>query len=101
MQLLMVLTILLITAAPAWSAGRPTISRVEFARAVNEAGKRAFAPVRSGRRISPEDVRVVSCSGPDEEPTESECTWLEHEGHRWIKRRTWLAIDGRGWHVID
>jgi hypothetical protein len=21
--------------------------------------------------------------------------------HGWVRRKTWLAIDGRGWHDID
>jgi hypothetical protein len=51
--------------------------------------------------MSPADIRAVHCIAPDEEPTEFECKWEQRTKGGWVKRTTWLAIDGNGWHVMD
>ncbi len=88
-----------IAVAPAVAANRAHISANVLAAAINEAGSKAV-PYRHGK-LPASDVRRVSCVGPDEEPTEFQCTWRQRTPRGWAKRQTWLAIDGRGWHVID
>jgi hypothetical protein len=90
--------IALVSAAPASADNRATISPRELADAVNRAGVRAV-PYLKGV-LSPRDIRSVRCLGPDEEPTEFQCSWRQRTEHGWKTRRTWLAIDGEGWHVI-
>jgi hypothetical protein len=51
--------------------------------------------------ITSSSVCVIRCIGPDEEPTEFECVWQSRGKRGWITHRSWLAIDGRGWHFID
>lgn len=58
------------------------------------------APYLHGK-ISPADIRIIRCAGPDEEPTEFRCTWQQRTGAGWVKRETWLAIDGEGWHINE
>ena len=84
---------------PMASAGRAKVSPNELAQAVNQADRRAVYYLNT--KISPADIRIIKCVGPDEEPTEFECEWRQRVGHRWIGRKTWLAIDGSGWHDID
>jgi hypothetical protein len=94
-----VLALLLVASASA-STPAPPISLGEFAQAVNDVDGRSFSPPRSGR-LSAENVRIVSCSGPEEEPTEFECVWQEQVRDGWIQRRTRLAVDGPRWRIID
>jgi len=51
--------------------------------------------------LSVSSVRVIRCTGPDEEPTEFECIWQTRSKGAWKNHKSWLAIDGRGWHFID
>jgi len=51
--------------------------------------------------IKAADIRMLRCAGPDEEPTEFECQWQHRVSNKWVRYKTWLAIDGKGWHVID
>jgi len=81
------------------AANRAKVSPQELSTAINEADTQSV-PYRK-EKVSPADIRSVRCVGPDEEPTEFECTWRQHTITGWVKRRTWLAIDGDGWHVID
>lgn len=64
----------------------------ELARALNG---------RNGQVISAFDIRVGRCIGPDEEPTEFECTWRQRTRGKWERFKTWFAIDGDHWVVID
>jgi hypothetical protein len=82
--------LLLPSSALAATTAKP--SSHEFAKAIEAAAHR---PVRD------EDIRIGSCRGPDEEPTEFECSWKQRIGGRWKQRTTWFAIDGKGWHAID
>jgi hypothetical protein len=83
----------------AGAANRANVSADELAQAINAAGV-GSVPYRKAK-ISSSDIRAIRCIGPDEEPTEFECTWRQRSRHGWIGRKTWVAIDGRGWHVID
>jgi len=85
--------------APSAAENRAKVSPQQLAKAVDQAGQESV-PYRSGK-ISPSDIRVVQCVGPDEEPTEFECTWRQRTSHGWVTRRTWLAIDGGAWMVIE
>jgi hypothetical protein len=91
----------LVVALPptAGAANRANVSAGDLARAINAADALAVAYRRA--KLSPSDLRAVRCIGPDEEPTEFECTWQQRSRHGWVARKTWVAIDGRGWHVID
>jgi len=75
------------------------VSPKELARAIDMDDGRA--PPRRKTGISASDIRISRCIGPGEEPTEFECTWRQFTAHRWVVRKTRLAIDGQGWHVID
>jgi hypothetical protein len=85
--------------APVAEANTAHISAEELAAAVNQADSSAV-PYRHGK-LSAADVRRVKCIGPDEEPTEFQCSWQQRTPGGWAKRETWLAIDGRTWKVID
>jgi hypothetical protein len=91
--------LLLFWATPILAANRANVSPQELAKAINQADS-GSAPYRQGSS-SPRDIRSVRCLGPDEEPTEFECRWLQHTKRGWTRRRTWLAIGGAGWRVID
>jgi hypothetical protein len=93
------LVLVLIAAAPAAAANRASVSAEQLAAAVNHADG-AAVPYRHGS-LAAADVRSVRCVGPDEEPTEFQCNWLQRTQRGWIKRQTWLAVDGQGWRVID
>lgn len=81
------------------AANRADVSPEELAKAIDQAAPQSV-PYRK-ETISPADIQVVRCIGPDEDPTEFECTWRQHTNTRWIERRTWLTIDASGWHVIE
>ena len=83
----------------AGAVNRANISAGEFSRAINaaDAGSVPYRKVK----IYPSDIRALRCIGPNEEPTEFECAWRQRSRHGWVGRKTWIAIDGRGWHVID
>ena len=87
-------------AGAALASNRAHVSASEMANAITEV---ANTPVyRYGPKpIRPADIRVLKCVGPDEEPTEFECVWERRAAGRWVRYKTWLAIDGKGWQVID
>jgi hypothetical protein len=85
-------------ASQSW-AGTARVSTQQLSAAVNAASSEAV-PYRHGT-LSPTHVRRVRCVGPDEEPTEFRCTWQQRTHEGWRNRETWLALDGRGWKVID
>ena len=92
---------LLLLLLPASAVANSTrMSPTELAEALNSAGT-ASVPYLRSKGISPIEIRHVRCVGPDEEPTEFQCSWRQSTRNRWVTRKTWLAIDGRGWHVID
>jgi hypothetical protein len=55
----------------------------------------------TGKPVSPADVRRVSCKSFEEEPTEVGCKWQQRSGKRWLSYSTYVAIDARGWQLID
>lgn len=95
---LLVLAVAALFSVPSKSlANRANISPQELARAINEAPADS-APFRGGK-VSAADIQRVRCEGPDEEPTEVECTWRQRTDHGWVGHREWLFIDRNGWHV--
>lgn len=89
----------LILPLTASAANRAKVSPNKLARAINRADGRS-APYRN-TKISQSDIRITKCVAPDEEPTEVECAWRQRADHGWAERKTWLAIDGAVWRVID
>jgi len=81
------------------AVNRAKISAGDLVRAINAADA-GSVPYRKAK-IFLSDIRTVRCIGPDEEPTEFECTWRQRSPHGWVGRKTWVAVDSRGWHVID
>ena len=94
-----VLFMVLALPAMASAENRAKVSPAELARALNHTDGRVDPYLKV--KISPSEIRVIECVGPDEEPTEFECSWRQREGRGWVRRSNWLAIDGSGWHVID
>jgi hypothetical protein len=70
----------------------PVIPATELARALAEAGR---------GKVAVKDIRVRFCSASEDEPTEFECHWDRRTAGGWKAQTTWVAIDGKGWHVID
>jgi hypothetical protein len=86
----MSLTALLLLSATAGSES-PTVK--EFAKALAD---------HTGGHVNATDLRRVSCNGfGTDEPTEAKCTWQQRVGSRWQWYSTYVAVDGRGWHLID
>jgi hypothetical protein len=81
---------LLMIAAAGGSAASPTPA--ELAKAVE-----AF----TGRPVAATDVRHVACAAIEEEPTEAVCKWEQKIGKRWQRYSTTVAVDGKGWLLID
>jgi hypothetical protein len=67
-------------------------NRAEFASALTEF---------TGKPVSVADLRRVSCERIGEEPTEAICKWQQRRGREWQRFSTYVAVDGRGWHLID
>jgi len=87
-------------ASPAFASHRARVSATDIANAIAEV--RNTPAYHYGREpIRPADIRVLKCVGPDEETTEIECVWQHRSLGKWVQHKTWLAIDGKGWHVID
>lgn len=100
MRLIIAMALLSVPASEAIASNRAKISPTEMAEAINEVAN------LSGHRYGPlpiraADIRVLKCIGPDEEPTEFECVWQHRSAGKWVRYKSWLAIDGKGWHVID
>ena len=65
----------------------------EFARAVGDF---------TGKPVKVANVRHLSCKGfGDYEPTEAACSWRQRMSGKWKRYSTSVAVDGRGWHLID
>jgi len=88
----MSLIALLLLAAPVSSGSAGPTSRA-FAKALAE---------HTGRQVNAADLRRLSCKsfGADE-PTEAECRWQQRVRGKWKRYSTYVAVDGRGWHLID
>jgi len=99
MRAIVAIAVVLFGASSAAPAVRRTVTAEELATAINKADA-LLVPYRK-TNVSPGNVRAVRCIAPDEEPTEFQCKWEEHIRGGWVKRTTWLAIDGNGWHVMD
>jgi len=93
------IVVVLLVATPALAVVREVVTPQELAAAINKADA-PLVPYRK-TRISPADIRAVRCTAPDEEPTEFECKWQQRIKGGWVKRATWLAVDGSGWYVMD
>jgi hypothetical protein len=62
----------------------------------------ASALARYRSRPSPPQVRKVRCEGFLEEPTEWECTYEQRApSGLWARWSTYVAVDGRGFLLID
>jgi hypothetical protein len=100
MKAIITLAILCAGSSPLWAVNRVTISRAQFARALRRAEPMLFAKIDRSA-LSARNVRVIRCTGPDDEPTEFECRWQLRTTRGWKTYKNWLAIDGRGWHLMD
>jgi hypothetical protein len=56
----------------------------------------------TGKSVKPTDLRHLSCKGfGADEPTEAACSWQQRVGGSWKGFSTYVAVGGRGWHLID
>ena len=94
-----IITGMLFAASPSAMAGNAIVTPRALALAINKA-EGALVPYRV-KRLTPGDIRAIHCVSSDEEPTEFQCKWQQRNNGSWVKRTTWLAIDGSGWHVMD
>lgn len=99
MKAIAAVTVMLFAASPSASVVHATVTPQELALAINKADA-ALVPYRT-KTMSPGNIRAVRCIAPDEEPTEFQCTWQQGIKGGWLKRTTWLAIDGNGWRVMN
>src|SRR5437764_15115048 len=99
MRTVAVIAAMLFAASSAGTAVGGTVTPQELAAAINKADVQ-LVPFRK-TKVSPANIRAVRCVAPDEEPTEFECKWEERIKGHWVKRTTWLAVDGNGWQVMD
>jgi len=74
------------------AANSPSPTTLELAKAISEFKNSV---------VSANDVRRPVCRGIEEEPTEAVCTWQQRQGSRWQRFTTYVAVDARGWHLID
>jgi|SRR5579859_2568746 len=86
--------------ASAMAINRAQISPSEMVAAIKIADSAQLDGVNAAEAAA-SSIRVKRCIGPDEEPTEFECLWQTRGKDGWINHKSWLAIDGRGWHFID
>lgn len=82
--------VFLLLAATQANFAKPTT--LEMAKAVGEFTR---------MKVSTDDIRRVKCWRIEEEPTEAKCEWHQKSGGRWQRLSTYVAIDARGWHLID
>ena len=82
------------------AANRVHISPGEMVAAIRTADPAQLDGINAAG-ITISSVRVIRCTGPEEEPTEFECLWQTRGKRGWTTHKNWLAIDGRGWHFID
>ncbi len=99
MKTITILAIMLFAATPGGAIVRERVTPQELATAINKADA-LLVPYRIGK-MSASDVRAVQCIAPEEEPTEFQCKWQQRIKESWVKRTTWLVIDGNGWRVMD
>ena len=99
MKTITTLAVMLFAAAPGAAVVREKVTPQELATAINKADA-LLVPYRTAK-VSAKDVRAVHCIAPDEEPTEFQCKWQQRVRRSWVKRTTWLVIDGNGWSVMD
>ncbi len=99
MRTIAAIAIVLSATSSAEAVVRRTLTPQELASAINNADAQRV-PYRK-TKMSPDDIRAIRCVAPDEEPTEFRCKWEQHIKGGWVKRTTWLDIDGSGWHVMD
>jgi len=90
---------ILFAALPSVATVRAAVTPRDLATAINKA-EAQLVPYRRGN-IRPDDIRTVHCIASDEEPTEFQCKWQLRIRGSWVKRTTWLVIDGNGWRVMD
>jgi hypothetical protein len=83
------LGLVLLTAA---CAATPTPSRDELARALAPPGRPAVAPT---------DITHIACLPREADRTEFACRWRQREDRTWLGWRSYLAVSGDGWHLID
>ena len=82
---------LFLTALAAGGFAGPTAA--EFASAVGNF---------TGKPVKVANVRLLSCKGfGADEPTEAACSWQQRRNGKWKRYSTFVAVDGRGWHLID
>jgi hypothetical protein len=56
----------------------------------------------TGKPVKAANVRHLSCKGfGADEPTEADCSWQQRVGTNWKGFSTYVAVDARGWHLID
>jgi len=88
----MSLIALLLLSASAGSGSTGPTSQA-FAKALAE---------HTGRQVNAAHLRRLHCKGfGADEPTEAECRWQQRVGGHWKGYSTYVAVDGRGWHLID
>jgi|SRR5690242_6791787 len=78
----------LVTEAPSVFAITPS----EMARAVSHF---------TGKQVGAADIRRVSCSRIDEEPTEASCHWQQRTAGKWHRYSSYIAGSGDGIQLID
>lgn len=91
---------LLLIPTGALAANHARISAREIVAAIKRADTVQLDGVDAAM-VSVSSVRVIRCIWPDEEPTEIECVWQTRGKTGWINHKSWLAVDGKGWHFID
>lgn len=75
------------------------LSRAQLVHAVRRAGDLQIEGVAVNQlRIS--TVRVVSCAGVEEDPTEFKCVWQVRVHGTWQVHESFFAVNGPRWDVI-
>lgn len=100
MKIRLLATLFCAVPTSALAANHAHISPSELVAAIKRADRVQLDGVDPAH-VTASSVRVVRCIGPDEEPTEFECIWQTRGKNGWIKHKSWLAVDGKGWHFID
>ncbi|EIZ78840.1 hypothetical protein WSK_2383 [Novosphingobium sp. Rr 2-17] len=86
--------------ASALAVNRAQITPSEMMAAIRAADPAQLDDVDAAN-VTVSSIRVIRCIGSDEEPTEFECVWQTRSKGGWTNHKSWLAIDGRGWHFIN
>jgi hypothetical protein len=78
------------------------ITTAAFAGVGPSASQLAKALAAHQSRSERPSVRRVRCQSFEEEPTEFVCRWLQRNWTgRWEEWSTYLAVDAKGYHLID